>query len=374
MAKFEIFPKEDPAQVVRLRRFFFGVAAHLMNWTFVVLCGIAGFIDRQIVIAYIFIAGLSNVLFFFMIRSGFNKRYKDPSLTALQIAVPALLGLFLMYFAGMARGAFMVLGLSMVSFGLFQFRTRSFIYIALLILTIYAALIALLMHFQPNVTNLKLELIQWLAFALALGQFSFLAGMIGKLRRNVKEKNEALAQQNAALEVALQRINNMAIHDELTNVYNRRFLIERVADETRRSARSGAIFTLCMLDIDFFKKVNDSCGHLGGDEVLRQVAQVASNALRQGDIFARYGGEEFVILLIDTQMEGAKITAERIRVLIEQLRFTDINPDLRVTISIGIAEHAKIEGVEATLKRADDALYRAKNSGRNQCMEAPTKS
>lgn len=370
MIKIDIFPIDDPAQAIRLRRFFFGVAAHVMNWAFIILCGVAGFIDQQIVIGYVLITALFNILFFYLIRSGFNKRYQDPSLTAIQIAIPALLGLVLMYFAGMARGAFMVLGLAMVSFGLLQFRTRGFIFIAMLILTIYAVLIALLMHFHPDVTNLKLELIQWLAFALALGQFSFLAGVIGKLRRKVKEKNEALANQNAELEVAVQRIHDMAIRDELTSVYNRRFLMERITDEIRRCARSGAVFTLCMIDIDFFKKINDSYGHLSGDEVLCKVAHAASNALRQGDIFARYGGEEFVMLLIDTRMEGAKITAERIRALIEQLRFSDIHADLRVTISIGIAEHTNTEDAATTLKRADDALYHAKNGGRNQCVEA----
>lgn len=368
---FEVLPLDNATQRVRLRRFFVGCAAHVMNLAFVVLCWALGFLSNAIVALYATAAVAFNLIVFAILRSGWNQRFKDPSLTFLQISVPAMLGLYVMYFAGLARGAFLLLGLAMFSFGMFRFRTRGFMLLAALILTVFALLIALLALYQRESTNLKLEMLLWVAFAMTLGQFSFLAGMVGELRRKVGDKNQELARQNTELQTAMQRISDMAIRDELTGIHNRRYLMERITEEANRCSRSGAAFCLCMIDIDFFKKINDRCGHLGGDEVLRRVARTASQALRQADFFGRYGGEEFVMLLTDTALEGAMITAERLRKQIEGLSFAQINPELCVTVSIGVAEHPRRGETAATLQRADEALYRAKHAGRNQCVGAP---
>jgi diguanylate cyclase (GGDEF)-like protein len=126
-----------------------------------------------------------------------------------------------------------------------------------------------------------------------------------------------------------------------------------------------------MVDIDLFKRINDTYGHLTGDAVLRDVAHAASKALRQLDFFGRYGGEEFVMVLTDTPLEGAMVTAERVRSRIEQLEFPGIAPGLRVTVSIGVAEHVRRADSAVTLRRADEALYRAKEGGRNRSESAP---
>ncbi|MEO7108533.1 MAG: diguanylate cyclase [Rhodoferax sp.] len=358
-------------QSVRLRRFYVGIAAHVMNLAFVLLCWVLGFLPTDSVMAYTVIAVVFNGIVYGMLRSGLNLRFKDPSLTFLQIAVPAMMGLYIMYFAGLARGAFLLLGLAMFSFGMFRFKAHGFVRLAIFILMVYALQIGLLIHFHADGANLKLELLLWFAFAMALGQFSFLAAMVGSLRHKVGEKNQALAKQNAELEVALQRISDMAIRDELTGVYNRRYLMERLTEETHRCQRSGSVFCICMVDIDFFKRVNDVYGHLPGDEVLRSVATAASKALRQLDFFGRYGGEEFIMVLTDTALEGAMVTAERVRQRVEQLLFPSIAPDLHITVSIGVAEHVRRADSAATLQRADDALYAAKAAGRNRSVAAP---
>ncbi|MES2581920.1 MAG: diguanylate cyclase, partial [Pseudomonadota bacterium] len=297
-----IDPSNAPEQRVRLRRFFVGTAAHVMNLAFVLLCWGMGFLGTVNVAVYAAIAVAFNIVVYGVIRSGMNLRFKDPSLTFLQIAVPAMLGLYIMYFAGLARGAFLLLGLAMFSFGMFRFKARQFLQLAAFILTVYALQTALLLYFHADEANLKLELLLWVAFAMTLGQFSFLAAMVGSLRHKVEEKNQALAKQNGELEVALQRISDMAIRDELTGVYNRRYLMERITEETHRCQRNGSVFCVCMVDIDFFKRVNDVHGHLPGDEVLRGVAHAASKALRQLDFFGRYGGEEFLMVLTDTAL------------------------------------------------------------------------
>lgn len=370
VAGFDIFPLGDREQEVRLRRFFIGTLAHLMNLSFVFLCWVLQFFSTPVVLGYLLMAGALNLGIFLTIRSGLNKRFKDPSLTFIQIALASLPGLYLMYFAGDARSIFLVMGVTMFVFGMFNFKTRDFIALAALILLGYALLILLLVRFHGDEIKLKVELLQWLAFAAMLVQFSFLAGFIGNLRFKVQAKNQELATQNLALESALKKIGEMAIRDELTGVYNRRYLMEKIAEETQRSQRNGAAFCVCMIDIDFFKNVNDSYGHLSGDQVLRMVAGCATEALRQTDSLGRFGGEEFLMLLTDTALDGAMVKAERVRQAIEKLVFSEIHSNLRVTVSIGVAEHGKRVDAGVTIMHADEALYRAKEAGRNRCIAA----
>lgn len=368
IAGYEVFPLDDNKQEIRLKRFFIGAAAHVMNIAFVALCWFMGYLSSLTVLTYFSLDIAFVVIVYCIIRSGINKRFDDPSLTFVQIAVPAALGLCLMYFAGEARSTFLLLGVTMFAFGMFRFKVSDFIALAIFILLGYAIQVALLYRYSPTAINLKLEFLQWLAFAVTLVQFSFLANFIGGLRNSVVTKNQELEKQNVELENALKRIGDMAIRDELTGVYNRRYLMERIVEENQRCNRYGSTYCLCMLDIDFFKTVNDTYGHLAGDEVLRRVAMVASKTLRGTDFFGRFGGEEFIIALINTSVEGAMIIAERVRQNIQDLTFEEIHQSLQVTVSIGVAAHTSSEEPAQTLKRADDALYRAKDSGRNRCV------
>ena len=373
LAVFDILPSNDQKQQIRLRRFFVGVAVNMMGVTFALLCWSMGFLTSQSVTVFATCSLAFNAGIYAVIRSGLNKRLADPSLTSLQISVHATLGLYVMYFAGDVRAAFLMLGLAVFSFGMFRLNTRGFAMLGALILSVYAILIVFLIQFKSDSINLERELLLWVAFAMTIGQFSVLAGIVNSLRRNVSRKNEELARRYVELEAALQRISDMAIRDELTGVHNRRYLMERIAEESHRCTRNGSAFCIGMIDIDLFKRINDTYGHLSGDDVLRSVASIASKTLRETDFFGRYGGEEFVMVLTDTPLEAALITAERVRKKIEQLTFLDIDPTLRVTISIGVAEHDRKTDPAETLRRADEALYRAKGSGRNKCMAAPLK-
>ncbi len=156
------------------------------------------------------------------------------------------------------------------------------------------------------------------------------------------------------------------MRDDLTGVYNRRYLMETIRNEKQRSERTGEIFSICILDVDFFKQVNDTYGRLAGDAVLQEIARTANDALRLTDYFGRYGGEEFALVLTGTTVEGALITAERLRKRIEALQLAFISPGLMVTASIGIADSRSRQDTAQIFKRADEALYKAKQSGRNR--------
>lgn len=166
------------------------------------------------------------------------------------------------------------------------------------------------------------------------------------------------------------RLEQLAQTDPLTQLLNRRALTERIAAEMERTLRYDSTMALLMIDLDHFKRVNDTYGHLVGDDVLRDVAPLLSDTIRTADIVARYGGEEFLVLLPETDDAGAESFAERIRRAIETHPFaSDSLPEpLRLTASIGVAVYpaARIESVEDLFARADAALYRAKADGRNR--------
>jgi two-component system cell cycle response regulator len=161
----------------------------------------------------------------------------------------------------------------------------------------------------------------------------------------------------------------MAITDGLTKIYNHRFFQELFEKEFKRSSRYNTVFSLIMLDIDFFKRLNDTYGHLFGDEILKEIASLVKGCLRTIDVLARYGGEEFAILLPETELESAVLIAERIRQAVENHPFgaSQKNP-VKVTVSQGVTVYPSpgIEKRSDLLARADEALYEAKESGRNR--------
>jgi two-component system cell cycle response regulator len=166
------------------------------------------------------------------------------------------------------------------------------------------------------------------------------------------------------------RLEMLAITDPLTLTLNRRALVERLDEEMERARRYGLILTLLMVDLDHFKRVNDTYGHLVGDDVLREVSMIIQREVRTVDIVARYGGEEFVVVLPETAEEGAVAFAERVRQRIAEHRVAGEEGEeaLSLTVSIGVATFpsSSIETVDDLISHADDALYRAKAEGRNK--------
>ena len=162
-----------------------------------------------------------------------------------------------------------------------------------------------------------------------------------------------------------EEIYRLTTTDALTQTYNKRFLIETLDREVSRARRYSRDVSLAMIDLDNFKRINDTYGHLAGDAVLRQVAAEIKGKIRRDDIFARYGGEEFAIVLPEQNLVRAATFGEKIRKLIERTSLTIDNKRVPVTISIGLAAREGEDDVDALIKRADDKLYAAKHAGRN---------
>ena len=187
--------------------------------------------------------------------------------------------------------------------------------------------------------------------------------LLQKLREE-KARAEALARK---LKEANQKLREMAIRDPLTGLYNRRYFQERFQEEMSRAKRYRQPLTVVLADIDHFKRINDTYGHLFGDEVLKEVARVFRERIRKSDLVARYGGEEFVFLLPNTHARAGAAFAERIRREVENLEIKFMDQVIKVTISLGVATLVSFEVSEPEfLNMADKALYLSKERGRNR--------
>jgi len=186
--------------------------------------------------------------------------------------------------------------------------------------------------------------------------------------RDNSETDATLAEMQEELDRLRNEVADLALIDDLTGVANRRHLMQRLTEECARSERNGKPFSLLVIDLDGFKTINDTRGHMVGDAVLREVGALLKHARRAGDVVARTGGEEFSIILPDTTPQGALQVATRLCDAVRGQSFLAGQKPLSLTVSIGVVSKSpdlRDDVVEEIKKRADDALYHAKGSGRD---------
>lgn len=201
------------------------------------------------------------------------------------------------------------------------------------------------------------------------------AGRLRRANRILQERNEALEEARSDLQEAnearqrlLEEMKEQARTDELTGLANRRALIDRLEEEIDRARRYSSPLSVAILDLDHFKEINDTLGHQAGDQVLSRLGELLAEETRAPDVAGRYGGEEFALVLPQTGREEARRLAERVREAVEGLEFEAEGEPFGVTCSLGLAEMEESEGMDHLVKRADDALYRAKEEGRNRVV------
>jgi diguanylate cyclase (GGDEF)-like protein len=167
-----------------------------------------------------------------------------------------------------------------------------------------------------------------------------------------------------------QQMYDAAQRDSLTRAFNKRYFMDRLETEIAYARRHKQSLSLVMFDVDFFKRVNDTYGHLAGDHVLARLARLATSTVRMEDVFARYGGEEFAILCRGVELANAGILAERLRALVAAHGFEHDGNKLPVTISAGVAAYPEVDAKNSTelIAAADEALYEAKRTGRNRVI------
>lgn len=352
-------PARDERQSLRVGRFLMAAGTSLLVALALWICAFLGLLPwRAAIDGSIGIVALV-VLFYALFRSGLNLRFGDPSLTTEQVGATILLLAYLMYHAGPARAVLTPFYLVAMLFGVLRLNATRMMALAFLALLAHATMLHFLYLRGPGV-NPAAALAEFLVLAVVLPWFAVMGGYVNRLRSR-------LSDSHRELQLAVERIGELAIRDELTGAYNRRYLMEALAREQSRAERLGTPFAVCLIDIDHFKSINDGFGHAAGDVVLKEFARLVPPELRAVDVHGRFGGEEFLIILPGTDRTGAQACAERVRAKTEAAAFPGVP---RVTVTVGVATYAGKEPVSALLARADKALYEGKSSGRNKVVAA----
>ncbi|HET8702025.1 MAG TPA: GGDEF domain-containing protein [Nitrococcus sp.] len=364
MAFFAIIPSHDPNQALRVKRFLMAGFVYAMIIGLMALYVLEGFLDLQgWLITVAAILGVNSVVFL-LLRTGRNERLHDPSLTGFQMIAVCLLMSLALIEVETGRGALLMLYVVLLLFGIFRLRAGQFMALGSLALLCYGAVIALVYHIRPESTDLPIEVLQWLALAVLVPCGGFFAGHVDRLRRQVRADRVALQQARA-------RAHELAVHDELTGISNRRSIVCFLEQEQARSNRLGSPFSVCLLDLDQFEYINKKIGYVAGDQVLCQIAQCLAKILRSVDGLGRYGGEEFLIVLPDTTEARAVEQAERLREQVESCRFRGLDPSLRLTSSIGVSDYQPGEGTWTVIGRVRWAADKALADGGNKIVLYP---
>lgn len=348
------FWPSDERQRMRLRRILLAWLASLASAALMVLAHLAGMLGGRDTVILVALMALAGPGFMLMVRSGWNLRLADPSLTRWMIAVAAATMLYAAWAAQHSREVVFLPVLVVALFGVFRLRLPE-LRVMFTVLTVAYGVIAFARASEPPIVTAA----GVAGYAMALFWLSFLGGRVGELRRNLAEANTQLTQ-------ALAHAKALSTHDELTSLLNRRGAFDELRAERARSERQKQPFCVGLIDLDHFKGVNDRHGHATGDAVLRAFARIARDTIRPPDTVARFGGEEFVLILSQTGQLGAMIVAERLRARVAAQIVSGAPADLRYTISCGLAAYRPGESLDSLLARADAALYRAKNAGRNR--------
>jgi len=200
-----------------------------------------------------------------------------------------------------------------------------------------------------------------------------LAAIVYAVYNSVREdqrRQDTLEREKGELLRESSLMRHEAEHDGLTGLWNHRVIVERLGEEMSRSIRDGNPLCVILVDVDHFKKINDSFGHLAGDLVLKNISRIFTHSLRPYDCVGRYGGEEFLLILPNCEIESALIRAEHLRAAVESASVIDAGATLRITASFGVASALPSQESEAVIRAVDRALYRAKSCGRNCVIQA----
>lgn len=350
----------DPKQRLRIQRSL--LAANV----FLACCGLQayavwmGFMNARDA-TWLSGAIVANCLLWYaVLRSGINQRFADPALTLPQIlaALTIIIGAYAV--TGPVHGSTMMLLVLVLVFGVFNLQPRGARIAAGYTVVAMGVAQGAMMARDPVNYPFKLEIVHFLLTAAIVPTISSLAAQLSSLRARLQRQKDELGQ-------ALVRIQILATRDELTGLVNRRHMMDVLHQHRKRLERTGHHrFCLALIDLDHFKRVNDTHGHGVGDDVLRNFAQIAQKALRDTDVLARWGGEEFLMLLNDTTTEQAQVGLERVRDMVAGATMSASVPELRTTFSAGLTAYDCTEPLDACIERADRALYAAKAAGRNR--------
>ena len=350
----------------RQRRQIQGMIAssYLLDGVILLLYAEAGTVPLNIGAAYVATGLVSVVLYLALSETGFTERFKDHYFVVPQLFVGTAIMLAFTYLAPEVGVMFLCTLFLVVNFGSLR-STPAQTAVVWTMMTVGVAALFLLTNKplgMPHANHLE-RFATMLVFVLTIGRCMFLGIFSSSMR-------QSLYKSGLKLKEAYRRIEELAELDELTGSLNRRSIMRMLEEEIARSHRLNVPCTVALIDLDFFKRINDLYGHPTGDEVLRTFAITAFANIRSVDRFGRYGGEEFLLILPDTDEASAVQMLDRLRGIIAELDWSAFSSGMRVTISAGVAMLRANEISDTLLARADGALYASKARGRNRITSA----
>jgi len=329
------------------------------------LFAFAGTVSAGVVAAY-GAAGLGHVVLFSLIHwYGDVERREDPQLVAWQMGYAVVTQILGMALAPQLAPLFIGTISIVFAFGSLRIELRTAMLSWLAAFVGVGLVLTLPAHQSMGIANpnrIEMTLL-CLSFAL-IALRTMLLGYYGSAMRM------RLYKVNWALGRAKQDAELLAASDALTGALSRAAILPLIERSVKRAARSGIPACVAMIDLDWFKSINDRFGHLAGDQVLRRVVDRIRDCLRTSDAIGRYGGEEFVLLLQGADANGAARLVERIRTAVSMADWSDIAAGLKVSVSCGITSVRPTDTIDSVIARADQALYEAKRGGRDQLRVA----
>lgn len=314
-----------------------------------------GFIGGQTFVGVALVAMCAVLFFYAAFKLGLNTRFADTSLMVPQLLTALLIMLAVAYVERATQVALAPFVLIAFSFGIFRLSTASLILLSSGCLVAYIGIIVMRGYAEGYGVGFRADLMQWFMLALTLPGMIVVGKQIQTLRQLLK-----------VTRYQLEHYEEKSVRDELTGLYNRR-QIQAELEQAKLHADTRAVpFSICLIDIDRFKEINDTHGHLAGDTILKEFSRVALDSIRDTDILGRFGGDEFIQILRDTDVKGAVMHAERLRVYAHFLDFQKILAQKHISLSIGVAQYRRGEKIIDLISRADSALYQAKQLGRNR--------
>ncbi|MFY9513731.1 MAG: GGDEF domain-containing protein [Rubrivivax sp.] len=339
----------DPLQRARLTQALLAMAlmsAGVVAMHYFVWIGIA---PRRGVALWTLLALGGMGLIFVLIRSGWSRRLADPTMTVAQMVYAVSCGAFAYALVGEGRGGVFPIVMVILMFGMFIATPRQMAGVSVYAVALFGATMALMVWRRPQVYVPAIEIGHFLMVATMMPAVSILAARLSRMRQRAR-------QQRGELTAALARIRELATHDELTGLINRRHLQELMETEHQRCIRSGHTFCLAVLEIDAAAALSTRLGKSGHDALLQGVAREAQRFVRVADVLAHWGGDRMVLLMSDTRAPLARAGLDRLRERVAEARVLHAEPELRVRLSAGLVEHHAGETVTQTLARAEACL------------------
>jgi diguanylate cyclase len=357
--------KELARRAARRRPTYIAQAiSYLISAGILALYSYAGTITIAVSIVYLICGITATAITLGLSEINFNDRFKDDYLTVPQNILSMTIQLGAIYLAPEVGFYFIFILFIVLSFGALRMSARE---TAVVWTYSTIGLTALLLMTDKAIA---MPMTTWADRALVLACAVTALGRCASTGLYGSSMREALYKRGNELKEANARIEELAQVDDLTGLLNRRYIMKSLNEEMARAQRTGVACSVAIIDIDFFKRINDQFGHPVGDEALRTFAVTLFANLRTIDRLGRYGGEEFLLILPDTAKEQAVRTLDRLRSIISEVNWSTLSENMSLTMSAGVCAVRQHDSADDVLTRADAALYRAKDAGRNRVVVA----